>query len=107
MDDFSQAQKLFAEYQRTRNDDTLIEALDILDELLLGDDRKRVENLKGTIERFLNNELKNIMEKYNIRDFETPENDVLSLLSGSASEDDLEKVSSILRIVILGRDGHL
>ena len=96
MDDFSEAQKLFIEFQNTHKWSVLAEALDILDELVQRDDRKRAENLKGTIDRFMKNEWKQIVEKYNIHDFQSPTNDLLSLLGNSATEDDLERVLGII-----------
>ena len=96
MDDFSQAQKLFSEFQKTWNYSTLDKALDILDELLEGDDKKRAENLKGTIDRFMKNEAKKIMDKYNIRDFASTGDDFISLLACATSEDDLLRIRSIM-----------
>jgi hypothetical protein len=108
MDDFSRAQQLFVEFQKNQKNSVLEEILDLLDELLLGADKQRAENLKATIDRFFNNERKQIFGKYNIRDFVSPQNDVLSLLANSVSEPDLKRVQNLMsyyvRPILQSRD---
>jgi len=100
MDNFPQARKLFSEFQKSRKYSDLEEALDILDELLLGDDRKRAENLKATIDRFFNDVRIQLLEKYNIRDFESPTNDALNLLVNSVSEYDSISLQNLMSFYI-------
>jgi len=96
MNDFLQAQKLFNEFQNSRNRDTLEEVLDILDELTQGDDKVKAENLKCTIDRFMKNEWRQIAEKYNIPDFQGPKNAPVELLVESATEHDLKRIMTIV-----------
>ncbi len=71
MDDFTEAQRLFREYEKDGKADALEEAVEILDEIIEagGTDAQRASNLKTTIGKQVDAEVERLKEKSNITDF--------------------------------------
>lgn len=71
MEDFKKAQRLFTLYQNNGEVHYLREALDILSEIIAHDspDSHKAVNFKKTISRHLDNQIKGIFVKCNIKEF--------------------------------------
>lgn len=71
MGEFENAQELFDTYERNGQFENLREAIDILDGLIEdeGIDANRAKNFKESIVRKINNQIKDIFTKCNVREF--------------------------------------
>jgi hypothetical protein len=93
MDAFDKAQKLFKEYEKKGAVKSLEEAIEILDGIIKkqSPDSQRAINLKNTIGKYLDNQVRNICARCNIEDYLNnfkSIDDLTSFLIGSLEEED-------------------
>jgi hypothetical protein len=93
MDAFDKAQKLFKEYEKNGVAKSLEEAIEILDGIIKkqGPDSHRATNLKSTIGKYLDAQVRNICARCNIEDYINnlkSIDDLISFLNGSLKKED-------------------
>ena len=102
MEDFKKAQKLFDIYQKAGGFQNLVDSLDVLDEIIdsQGPDTQRADNLKQTIRRHINAEIKKLFVKTNVYEFIKHPNGtrLFDFLAQSLGTEDAEKFSELFVI---------
>lgn len=107
MTDFDKARSFFDTYQQHGGIDNLKEALDILDDIIESQSvgLQKAINLKTTISKFIDNQIKTIRAKYNIGEFNknmgTDTSEVairkfVNELFSSATDEDAKKLIELL-----------
>ncbi len=102
MGEFERAQELFDNYERNGQFENLREAKDIIDELIedAGPDTKRTKNFKENIDRKINNQIRDIFAKCNVREFLGNPNDC------ATHEILIDKLSRLLYVALSTEDGN-
>jgi len=107
MDDFDEARSLFDAYQQHGRIDNLKDALNLLDSITESQsaESQKAVNLKKTISRYIDSQIKTIRAKYNIGEFDkniskdAPEvaiNKFVNELFASATNEDAKKLVELL-----------
>lgn len=100
---FSNAQKLFADYQKNGNTQDLISSLEIVEEIIIENkdvDLQKAINLQSTIGEYINEQFESISTNANLPECskDIKPNELISLIESALTEENAELLLELFRI---------